>query len=116
MSISIKICNATPKGGKPLCLTCKEARVIKGQNGEERFICTDGLFRPNNVVTFKVAECSQYSPFNVPHLFEMEQIAWRVEARRRGPSGFSVPEGEDKMEYVVKPPSDNGGSPDEPPK
>jgi hypothetical protein len=113
MSLKIKVCNETPKGGKTICATCSKALVVKGQNGEERIVCISGLFEPNGLVTFKVAECGGYIPFNVPSLYEMEQIAWKVEARKRGPSGFTVPDGEDKMEIIVKPPRDNGGIPDD---
>ena len=34
----------------------------------------------------------------------MEQMAWIVEARRRGPTGFQKPE-EGEMEVFIKPPN-----------
>jgi hypothetical protein len=45
-----------------------------------------------------------YHPTNVPWLHEMEQMAWKIEARKRGPSGFSQP-AESEMVVVISPPN-----------
>ena len=107
--IQLKIHGATPKSGKPLCQTCKSASVVDGQNCEQRIICGSGMFAPVGVVTFKVHACSHYHPINVPWLHEMEQMAWHIEARRRGPVGF---EQEGPLEIIVRKPgeSDNHGN------
>lgn len=107
MALQIKISGATPKGGRPLCHTCKHASVITGQNCEELVVCGEGLWKSSEgVVGFKVATCGSYHPSNIPWLHEMRDIAWSIEARKRGPSGFQAPAGEDIMEIVItKPPN-----------
>jgi len=101
--LQIKIHGATPKGGKSLCLTCKRAAVVKGQNCQEIIFCLNGPFREKGRIPFKVAECGSYHPVNVPWLHEMEDMAWKIEARKRGPAGFNDPtaRGEGEMEIVV---------------
>lgn len=102
MSITIKINGGTPKHGKSLCHTCKNASIVKGQNLEELIICQANMFVPSKGrVTFRVAECSAYHPTNMPWLHEMEAMAWMIEARKRGPVGFS--EGQ-AMEIIITPP------------
>jgi hypothetical protein len=98
--LQIKIHGATPKGGKSICHSCKKATVIKGQNCQEVILC--GLFDGGGRVPFKVAECGGYHPVNMPWLHEMEDMAWKIEARRRGPVGFNDPTArESEMEVVV---------------
>ena len=103
--IEFSIHGATPKGGKPLCYSCKHASVVSGQNCEEFIRCTGDMFsHSRGLVTIRVSSCGSYHPSNVPWLHEMKEIAWKVEARRRGPSGFQQPE-ESEMEVTIKPPS-----------
>jgi len=107
MALQIKIQGGTPKAGKGLCHTCKAGNIVVGQNCEERIICRADMFQSSrNVVTFRVAQCGSYHPSNIPYLHEMEQIAWKVEARRRGPAGFTQPE-EGEMELVITKPDSN---------
>src|SRR6266478_8305309 len=105
MSLHIKILGGTPVSGKSLCHSCREGKVVRGQNKEEKVVCESyGLWYDTRyVVTFPVAECSEYKPKNMPSLSEMEDMAWKVEARKRGPSGFSAPE--NNLEIVISPPS-----------
>lgn len=99
--ISIKIKDGTPLSGKPLCQTCKHATVTLGQNKEERIVCGSDVFNATRgLVTFRVAQCGSYHPSNMPWLHEMEQMAWKIEARRRGPVGFSEP-ADGEMEVVI---------------
>ena len=108
--IAFKINGATPKGGKPICGSCKHATVVTGQNCEERILCSADVFkRTSGIVTIRVATCSSYHPINVPWLHEMEQMAWVVQARRRGPTGFQPEQTE--MEVTIKPPSSYPSSP-----
>lgn len=110
MSVQFKILGQTPKSGKALCVTCKRAKIIKGQRFEELILChifngsgTTGS--RGGVVPFRVAECSEYHPMNRPWLHEMEDMAWIIEARKRGPAGFEAsPEDESIMEVVVTKP------------
>lgn len=104
--LQIKIQGATPKSGKSICLTCKKGTVVKGQNCQEVVFCN--VFQNSGgVVPFRVAECGEYHPVNVPWLHEMEALAWKIEARRRGPAGFTTPD-EDVMEVVVVRPRNSG--------
>jgi hypothetical protein len=106
--LSIKISGATPIGGQPICHSCKNCNRVIGQNREEILVCEGGIFRSTSGrVTMRVATCGAYHPSNVPWLHEMEAMAWKVEARKRGPAGFSQPE-ENEMEVIISPPSNNG--------
>jgi hypothetical protein len=108
----VKVQDGTPEFGKSLCYTCKNAAIVKGQNGELVIHCNAYIFEHNrHVVPFKVAECNGYLQINVPDKHEMEKIAWIVEARRRGKPGFQVPEGEDQMEVVVTKPKKSSNNP-----
>jgi hypothetical protein len=107
MSTTIKILGGTPVAGKSLCATCKYASHVRGQNCEERTVCKAGIFDSGGYdgrVPFRVAECSKYHPSNMPWLHEMEQMAWKIEARKRGPVGFEPAPGEDTMEVIVTAP------------
>jgi len=109
--LHIKISGETPCGGTTICRGCKHASVLIGQNCEERIICGANMF-PNSrgVVTFKVAQCGSFHPVNMPWKHEMEEMAWIVQARRRGPAGFSKPE-DNEMVVTIKPPNSGYGSP-----
>ena len=119
MSIRINIPGGTPQSGKGLCHTCKHASIVRGQNCEERIICGSGIWQSTNgVVQFRVSDCKEFHPQNMAWLHEMREIAWRIEARRRGPTGFQAPEGEPEMEVTIKPPKKENheytvGMPDE---
>ena len=107
MSFKFKIVGATPTSGPPLCLKCKYATGVRSQNGKEVLFCKADLF-PSGVVPFKVAECGKFHPINVPWKYEMEEIAWQVIARKRGPAGFGeAVRNENEMEVIIKPPNDN---------
>jgi hypothetical protein len=101
--IHFTIKGATPQGGKSLCVTCKHAQIVKGQNCEGLVYCNANLFSYNKgVVSFKVAECSSFHPSNIAWLREMNEMAWIIEARHRGPKGFETPDSE--METIITPP------------
>lgn len=108
MSINFSMSGSTPKSGPSLCKTCKHASLVTGQNGEEIVKCNSF----EKFISFRVATCSKFHPVNVPWKYEMEEMAWIVEARKRGPAGFKP--GENEMEYVIKPPKkdEDGGMPD----
>ena len=110
--LQIKIIGATPKAGKPLCITCKNATVVKGQNCEEIIFCgrVFGETKYAGVVPFKISECGEYHPSNQPSLYEMEEMAWIVKARKRGAVGFEPDTSE--MEILVTPPKKDGDTPE----
>lgn len=114
----IKIQGGTPRGGASLCLSCKHASIVRGQNMEERIVCQMDLFGRHMQVPFRVAECRDYEHVNMPSLNDMKQIAWEVVARKRGDVGFAggVTKGnENELEIIVRPPSkkDNTDSEDD---
>ena len=108
--MQLKIMNGTPKSGKSLCKSCKNAMIIRGQNMEERILCNLSGFSMiwgfgSPVVEFAVAECSKYQEVNSPSLAEMKQIAWEVTARKRGSVGFGDGvTNPDELETVITPP------------
>jgi hypothetical protein len=105
--IQIKIQGETPRGGRSICHSCKHASVVKGQNCQEFVKCGAEMFKQtHHVVAFRVAECSSYHPTTMPWLHEMEQMAWTVQARKRGPTGFSNPE-ENEMEVTIEAPENS---------
>ena len=109
--LQIKVSGGTPKAGKSLCLSCKHAKIVRGQNCEERIVCDSGSLWSSSrgLVTFKVAECGEFHPVNMPWKYEMEEMAWIVEARRRGPAGFQPEDNE--MEIFITPPKSSNGDP-----
>ena len=110
--MKVKIQDGTPEFGRSLCYTCKNASIVKGQNGELLVHCNAYVFEHlRNRVPFKVAECGAYLQINTPDRHEMEKIAWIVEARRRGKPGFQIPAGEDQMEVTITKPKKNNPNP-----
>lgn len=107
MSISFTMAGSTAKSGPSLCRTCKHAQILTGQNGEEIVRCESF----HKFLTFRVSTCTSFHPSNMPWKYEMEEIAWLVEARKRGPVGFKP--GDPEMEYVITPPNRGEGSPEE---
>lgn len=103
----LNIVGGTPQGNKPLCHTCQEAVRIKGMNGEDVIRCRvfsngSGYY---GTVTFPVYECGEYLEKNRMHLYEMEKIAYTIEARRKGPPGFQASATDPgEMEITIKPP------------
>lgn len=112
--IQIKVKDGTPISGKSLCITCKHSGIVKGQNGEISVHCNSGVFEYRmGHVPWKVAECSKFMPSNMPYRHEMEEMAWKIEARKRGPKGFEIPAGESEMEIIITKPK-HGGNGDNP--
>jgi hypothetical protein len=111
--LQIKIHGETPKSGKSLCRTCKHATLVKGQNCQEVIFCS-GPFSGDagmGPVPFKIASCGSYHPVNMPYLHEMQDIAWEVKARRRGPVGFE-PDLR-PLEITITPPKSRNGDSDD---
>lgn len=109
MSLSIKVAGETPKSGKSICKTCKHAKHIVGQNCQDITLCHlfAGHGSAKGPVPFRIAECGDYHPVNLPWLHEMYDMAWIVEARKRGPAGFGeAARNPDEMEVVVTKPGE----------
>lgn len=100
-----KVRGGTPRGGsESMCKSCRLAQITKGINNQELVLCRaagNSLMRVN----FPVVECSVYEDKSQPPLYEMQNIAWIVKSRNRGPMGFT--EGE-RTEIIVEPPGHDG--------
>lgn len=94
-----KVMGGTPKGGSSMCSSCRQAHRIVGVNLQEEIYCQAkvGVSR----IFFPVVECSLYDDKSRPSLYAMEEIAWHVTSRNRGPVGFSD---ESKSEIHIEPP------------
>lgn len=116
MSGNFKVLGGTPTSGKSLCLSCANMARRIGQNLEDQIFCSSYAFLTSspsgdaNLVPFRVAECSEYRAFNTQSLKDMNDIAWIIQPRKRGPSGFTegVKVGEEEkgpIELEIVPPS-----------
>lgn len=92
----IKVRNGTPKTATSLCISCRHATVIKGSNFQYMIRC----HQIEKTIDFPVSECSTYDNKAHPQMYQMEEIAWIVQTRNRGPAGFKG----DKTEIEIVPP------------
>jgi hypothetical protein len=112
MSSNFKILDGTPKSGKSLCLSCASMSRRISQDMEEQVFCANtkisggyGSHGPR-IVPFKVAECSEYRAFTSQSLTDMYDMAWSIQARKKGPVGFTGPldSTNSTLEYEIVPP------------
>ena len=109
-----KIIGGTPKSGKSLCYSCTHCSRRIGQNLEEEVFCGSPSFSGEmgypSKVRFRISECSEYRAFNSPSLGMMKEIAWTIQTRKRGPTGFqpnappTEPDKANETEITVEPP------------
>src|SRR5579864_4680308 len=99
--MSDKVHGGTPQSKQSLCLSCRWGLVIRGVNFQEIVACQ--LPRPTLLIKFPVVECSNYDDKRVPSKWDMEQIAWQVHSRNRGPVGFL---GDEETRIVIEPPGE----------
>src|SRR6185312_13401957 len=99
-----KVHGGTPRSEwNSICLSCRSAHVVRGQNNQEIVFCQVGRgFR----VHFPVHECSLYDNKSQPALYQMHDIAWEVKSRNHGPIGFADSE---TIDVVIEPPADRNG-------
>lgn len=96
-----KVYGGTPVGNTSLCATCRKATIVEGENLQKVVRCC----ALESLIIFPVFKCSDYDDKRMPSKYEMEQIAWRIESRVRGPVGFSEGDtGPSNMEVVISPP------------
>jgi hypothetical protein len=88
MTITLKIKNGTLIEGESLCRTCRNAHIQKGfRESEETIFCA--WTTPIRAVTFKIAECTDYSNRLVPYRWELEKMALLINIDpARKPVGF----------------------------
>lgn len=94
-----KVFEGTPVSQISKCRSCRLAMNIRGLNLQERTIC--GANGSPMSITFPIVECSRYIDSRIPDLYYMEQIAWIVKSRDRGPVGFTDNR---QTEITVEPP------------
>lgn len=99
-----KVIGGTPIGSKSMCQTCRYAQNIRGINMQERTICVRTA--PAFPITFPILTCSGYDDKRQPSLYDMEQIAWNVQSRNRGPVGYA-PDG--SLNIEIQPPERQPG-------
>ena len=98
MGITLRIKNGTLIEGESLCRTCRNAHIQKGfRESEEAIFCA--WIPPLRAVTFKVAECSDYSNRLVPYRWELEKMALLIHLEpARKQAGFRSALGEEDEE------------------
>jgi hypothetical protein len=101
-----KVHGGTPRGNstESMCKSCRNARVTRGVNNQELIFCMIGH---GIRIHFPVTECSVYDNKGQPPLYEMQNIAWVIHSRNRGPIGFA---GEGRTELVIDPPGQQSPS------
>lgn len=105
--MSDKVIGGTPKGFQSMCTTCRNAVNLTGLNCQQVSYC-QALGRR---VTFPINTCSVYSDKRMPSLYDMEQIAWSIQSRNRGPVGFETG---GKFEVEITPPAHPPSTPPPP--
>jgi hypothetical protein len=75
------------QGERSLCHACYWAHIQKGfRESEEAIGCCFGKFR---AISFKIADCTDFSNKNLPTRQQMEDIALIIPTRpKRRPGGF----------------------------
>jgi hypothetical protein len=88
MSITLRIKNGTLVEGESLCRSCRNAHIQRGfRESEEAIFCA--LTTPIHAVSFKVADCTDYSNKLVPYRWELEKMALLINIDpARKPFGF----------------------------
>ena len=105
MDINLKLRGMTPKSGESLCETCRRATIVRGENFEHIIQC-GALNDPNDIIKFRVVDCTDYETKLSMSMSKMESLAWNIEPRKRGATGFTKTyEAGDDMEYVITPPT-----------
>ena len=91
----IRIQGGTVKASQPsLCLSCANAEIVQGNNGEEIRKCF--IVGSRYLLPSKVTACTSYDNKSLPSLSEMKKIAWVLRTEKNGRSiGFQAP----KMRY-----------------
>lgn len=80
MQISVK--GGTARSDQsPLCVTCRWAKRVEGDRGQEYTRCSQLDAR----ITFRVVTCSEFVSRQHPSMWHMESIAWilRTDTRKR---------------------------------
>lgn len=75
--------------GEHLCLTCRHARITRGQRVDEEVVVCNASHLEAVTIRFKVASCTAYMDARVPNLPELLQRAWILRpANAKRDAGF----------------------------
>jgi hypothetical protein len=97
-----KVHGGTPRGGtESICRSCRHAQVTRGTNNQELILCR-AVGNQSVQVGFPVYECNSFDDKSQPPLYEMQNIAWIVRTRNRGPVGFT--DTDSRTVITVEPP------------
>ena len=86
-AMRIKVRGGTAIGGENLCLSCRNATVIKGFGPEQIIHCGD----VGETLKFPVSECSVYDNKSSITLSTMRDVAWILVPRKGDGCGFVNP-------------------------
>lgn len=100
--MSDKVYGGTPRGVKSLCATCRFGQYMRGVNLQQDSFCLR-LGAPPIRIGYSVELCNGYEDKRSPSIYDMQQIAWSVTSRNRGPVGFK---GDGSADVSIEPPSD----------
>lgn len=98
-----KVYGGTPQGNRSMCQTCRFALNIRGTNMQQDSFCLRLGGNTPVRITYPVEQCNGYEDKRMSSIYDMQQIAWTVATRNRGPVGFQTPE---TAEISIEPPSD----------
>lgn len=98
-----KVHGGTPVGNKSLCVTCRYAKNTQGLHLQQHTTCLYTHYKPIEI-TYPISTCSVYDDKRMPSYYQMEQIAWIVQTRSRGPAGFAG----NMNDVVIRPPNTPG--------
>lgn len=86
--MKVRIRGGTVNHGEPsLCLTCRNATVVKGRALGDEIVSCSRLRLGRVIVPFPVTSCTAYWDSRHPTLWHMEEIAWVL---RSNPSRKTV--------------------------
>lgn len=91
-TLKFKIKDGTTNSSKDLCQTCSNRFIRRGAigSGEDLKMCK--AFRDPQPVYGAIAECSGYFPANEPDLWNLKEIAWKIDTdKKTGKVGFISP-------------------------
>jgi hypothetical protein len=101
----VKIHGGTANHGAPsLCQTCRWATIIRGPRLNNEIVECSQLAFTARRITFPVLHCSDYSDRRLPHLREMEEIAWilRTDTLRKHVGFVRSCDLDDKDRFVLE--------------
>ena len=81
----------TPTGNLSLCRSCRNAHIQLGYADSEVEIRCNYDYEKPRLVPFAVRDCTDYTSKINPTMWEMEKIAWIVDAKKGNPqAGFAA--------------------------